>query len=118
MKVKKLLVLLFVLILQGCNSIKIENTEICSISGMMSAGMDCAETLTPKTRSMNLDETIKFLEPHADIDPAKKRAGAMCQSAEDWNKMKTSLEQACAILGNRCTYELQQIIKVIGDKSK
>ena len=118
MKVKKLLVLLFALILQGCNSIQIENTEICSVSGLMSAGMDCAETLTPKTRSLNLDETIKFLEPHADPDPKKKRAGAMCQSSADWNKMKTALEQACKILGSKCAYEVQQIINTIEAKSK
>src|ERR1017187_8697433 len=104
--IKKLSLCTFALMLLGCNSVKIHNIEICSVAGKMSAGMDCAETLTAKTREMNLDETIVFLEPNE----KEGRGGAYCESAKDLDSMKTSLEQACKLLGSQCSYEIQQTI--------
>jgi hypothetical protein len=87
----------------------------------MSAGAICAETLTGNTRSMSLDEYIDFLEPQLERqdpkNPGKKlpaRAGAMCQSSDDWNAQKTALEQACRKLGKSCTYEARKALQKLG----
>lgn len=98
--------------LVSCANVQVANTEVCAVAGVMAAGMDCAETLSQKTRSMDLTETIKFLEPQL-ADPVKKtpaRGAAMCQSADDWNKQKTALESACKILGKSCTYEIKMAL--------
>lgn len=82
----------------------------------MAAGADCAFTLRQSTRMMTLDEFIEFLEPQPAIyDPTGKeltpeRGPAICQSQEDWNKMKTVLEAACIQLGESCGYELREAI--------
>lgn len=65
---------------------------------------------------MTFDEYIAFLEPQL-ADPSKNltaRGGAICQSASDWNKLKTSLEQACKILGNNCSFEIKTSIDQLG----
>jgi hypothetical protein len=99
---KMLYLLLFVLIFPSCNGIKIPNTEVCSTAGSLSAGMDCAETMTSKKRYMTLDETLKFLGD-----------GALCQSSSDWVKNKTTLEQACMLLGPRCSREFRALLNGI-----
>ena len=86
----------------GC--VTIPNSESCSAAGSLARGAVCAESLTGKTRDMTFEEYLEFLEPN------EKRAGAVCQSAEDAGKVKTALEQACRMLGKRCTYEIQQAI--------
>lgn len=92
---------------------KVRNTEVCTVAGVLSAGMDCAETQADKTRSMNLDETIEFLEPQI-ADPKtgrKERAGAMCFSSDHFNTNKTDLEILCAKLGKACSLEVKQAIR-------
>lgn len=106
MNTKKLYLSLYVLALLGSGcSIKVANTRACGVAGKLSLGMDCAYTLSKDTDTMTFEETIAFLEPN------EKRGGAICQSASDWNKNKTSLEQACKKLGNFCSYEMKQAIK-------
>lgn len=68
----------------------------------MSAGGDCAETISGETSRLTLDEYLAFLEPQ--LEP--ERAGALCQSAADWGRLKTAFEQACRKLGARCTKEI------------
>ena len=81
------------------------------------AGMNCADTLTPNTREMTLEETIKFLEPQEPILSESGeviipgRSGAICQSSEHYNEIKTDLEVACKKLGKRCTYEMKENIE-------
>lgn len=114
---KKPYPLLFALTaLSAC--VTVPNTTVCTVAGTMSAGAICAETLTDHKTEMDLDTWIEFLEPQLErsdpSDPAKvlpARAGALCQSAEDWNKQKTALEQACRMLGKRCSRELIAVIK-------
>lgn len=103
--------------LPSCKTITIKNTEACAVAGVMSAGMDCANTLKRDTREMTLDETIAFLEPQEEVVDAEgkvikpARGAAICQSAADWNYQKTTLEIACKELGKMCSYELQQAIQ-------
>lgn len=63
--------------------------------------MVCAHTLSDSTRTMTLQESITFLEPTTTI------GGALCQSASDWNALKTALEVACKELGKSCTKAAQ-----------
>jgi len=66
---------------------------------------------------MTEQQYIDFLEPQFEVDDPKTgkvitpaRAGALCMSAVDWNNQKTSLEQACTILGTQCTEQAKQQI--------
>lgn len=108
--------------LSGCvtGSIIIPNTTACTVAGVFSAGGFCAETLTNKVRDLSMNEYLDFLEAQSERpDPDHEgqilpaRAGAICQSTDDWNAQKTALEMACRVLGKHCTYELRQTIQVM-----
>lgn len=111
-----LFVTMLLVSLSGCKEIEIKNSEFCAVAGILAAGMDCANSLKPDTRSMDLDETIAWLEPsEAVLDSNGKevvpaRGAAICQSSNDFNENKTTLEIACRMLGKKCSYQLQQII--------
>lgn len=90
--------------------IVVPNTEACTVAGVLVAGAICAETITGKTRDMTTDEFFDFLEPKEAHDDVPGRAGAVCQSTDDWNNQKTALEISCRLLGKNCTYEMQQVI--------
>lgn len=83
----------------------------------MAAGMNCGNTLSPATREMTLEETIKFLEPQEEVRNSEgkiivsEKGPALCQSLEDFNKNKTSLEVACEMMGNQCSYEMKEAIQ-------
>lgn len=97
---------LLLCLLSGCG-ITIPNTRVCAVSGLMTAGADCAWTLSDETEEMNLDQLIEFLEPRVATETLPARGAAICQSAEDWNKQKTALEQACKKMGRWCTFEVK-----------
>lgn len=66
-----------------------------------------------------MEEFIAWLEPQAaQPDPKKPghmlpaRAGAVCQSTEDWVKIKTVLQQVCAKVG--CSKEQVDDLKSAG----
>lgn len=122
---------LFVSALALSSCMTVPNTTTCTAAGTMSAGLICAETLTDKTRELTFEEMIDMLEPQdarecvpleglsvcaSSPDPASAsvklpaRGGAIVQSAEDWNKNKTALEEACRLLGGQCSYEVQKAI--------
>lgn len=107
--------LVLALLVSGCKTISIPNTEICAVAGVMSAGANCVETLTDNTREMTLDQFLEFLEPQEVVKDATtgktirpERGAAICQSAKDWNAMKTALEEACEKLGDACTYDIRE----------
>lgn len=114
---------LFALIaLVNCShtKVKVPNTKVCSVAGVFSAGADCAYTLSPVTEEMNMDEFLDFLEPQLERpDPNNpsvilpERSGALCQSADDYNKQKTALEIACSKLGSHCDEEMKRTIRTI-----
>lgn len=106
----------FSLLISGCVTV-VPNTRACTAAGPLSAGMICAETLSDKTSELTFDEAIEFLEAQPERpDPNEPgatlpaRAGAICQSADDWNKQKTALEQACRRLGRKCSYEVRSAL--------
>lgn len=92
--------------------VEIPNIEICAIAGLISAGADCAKTLTDDTRSMTLTETLDFLEPR------EGKAAALCMTAIDFNKLKNALEKACEILGSDCTREMKSALLLAGDRQQ
>lgn len=75
-------------------AVTVPNTRVCAVAGVMAAGADCAYTRSDKMESLTLAELIELLE-----------AGAMIQSAQDWNKNATVIEQLCKMLGPKCNYE-------------
>jgi len=112
MKLKKLsqiLLCLIQLVVISCGSISLKNGTVCSVTSTLQNGMDCAETLTTKTKSIDFDEMVEFLEPNED----EFRAGALCMSTIDWNILKTTLDQACSLLENRCTKKIKKQIESI-----
>lgn len=87
------------LALNGC--VTIPNTRECYVpGGKILAGMDCADSNTGAKSRLTYEETIAFI-----------KAGAVCRSSSDFNRQKTALEEACRILGMRCSYETRQIIE-------
>lgn len=115
---------LTLLALPSCAGIEIKNGEVCTVAGVLQAGADCAETLTPKTRSMNFEALVDYLEPQLEKKDAKgkivspERGGAIIMSADYFNHIKTKLEQACSLLGDRCTYEIKEQIATLDAQSK
>jgi len=123
---------LAVIINSGCASVTLPNTRYCTAAGLLRAGANCGETLTNWTGELTRREYTDFLQPQfarecapvpgttvcADNPPAgsplvkfPERGGAVCESAEDWNKKKTALEQACRILGKRCPAEIKVAVR-------
>lgn len=105
---KLICLVLFTTALSSCGTlIKLPNTKACSVAGLITAGADCAWTNDPKTEEMTFEQFMDFLTPNA------TRGGAICQSADDWTKMTTALEQACRKLGKYCTKELKNSLNLL-----
>jgi hypothetical protein len=118
--IKALLPILIGFILCGC-TVSIPNITVCATAGVLSAGGDCAETLSDTTSSLALDQWIEFLEPQAErvlpdgkIIPA--RGAALCMASGDFGKLKTAMEQACKLLGAKCQKEVTKNINDINVK--
>ena len=85
-------------------TLKLKNQTICTVAGVMAAGMDCAQTLTRNVFPLTLEQTLLFMEP----DPLVARAGAVCMSAQNFNDIKTSLDIICMTLGEDCGYDVRE----------
>lgn len=105
------------LMLAGCKTVEIKDTRECTVAGVFQAGFDCATTNSSEVSQMDLEQSIEWLEPQPErTDPVTKkklpaRAGAICRSDEDFTAQKTQLEQACALLRDRCTPEIKKAIE-------
>jgi hypothetical protein len=83
--------------------------------------MNCATTQSLKTREMDLDETLEFLEAQEAVKDENGKiikeahGAAICQTSKDYVSLKTALEQACIIMKKRCTYEIKKMIKKFGN---
>jgi len=116
MNKRKLFLVLFSLLGSGC-AIQIPNTKVCTVSGILLNGGDCAYTLSDDTESMTFDQFMEFLEAQPERpDPDRPgstlpaRGGALCQSADDWNAQKTALEKLCKKYKGACTFEMKQAV--------
>lgn len=96
-------------LLSSCTGLQLKNQSVCSVAGIMAAGMNCANTIEGDPYEMDLEQTLKFLEPSHE----ENRAGAMCMSAADFSSMKTTIDLACELLGSSCTIEFRKKIEQI-----
>lgn len=99
-------------LLLSCSRVRIENTRACTVAGVLSAGADCDNSLNDQRTHLTMSQFLDFLEP------SPKRGGAICQSAEDFVKNLTALENACQILGPQCTIDMQINIQLSKEKIK
>lgn len=106
------LLLLSLVLITSSGCVSIPNTRACTAKGLVSDGAICVESNTHVTSEISFDEFIRFLEAQPDSEDTahpgqiiQGHGSAMCESAEDWNKKKTLIEQMCRILGKRCSYE-------------
>ena len=65
------------------------------VAGVITAGADCAYTISGEPEEMTMDEFIDFLEPGYEPDGETEKGPAMCQSAKDWTSYKSALEELC-----------------------
>lgn len=111
--VKKSFLILFISsLIVSCGTVKIPNTEVCTIAGKLSHGMICAETMTSNTRDLTFEESLEFLEASED------RGAALCQSSKHWNDIRTTLEIACKLLGKKCKKKLKKSIRKFSNTVK
>lgn len=88
---------------------------MCTVAGVLSAGADCTTINSKQHTGMTLEGYIEFLEPDMDA----KKAGAVCESFDDFMADKKAIETACALLGDaRCTLEIKKKIKDIENEIK
>lgn len=99
----------------GCTKVEIPNIRVCAVSGIMAAGADCGYSKNDKTEQMTLPQFIEFLEPS--VIPGKEKGAALCQSAEDFTKLKVALEQACS-KARTCTKEVAAQLNAITSRIK
>jgi len=120
---KNLLLGLLSLAISSCTNVNIPDVKVCAVAGIMAAGADCAYTLSDETEEMTLNQFVEFLEPQAEkpdpADPTKvipARGPALCQSTEDYTKIKIALEQACKKLGSSCSKKMRDSLKKLSAK--
>lgn len=99
------------LLLSACSRVPVPNVRECVVAGVIQAGFDCAESNTGKTSQMDFEQSIEWLEAEMPTNTTPGRAGAVCRSDDDFTKTKIALEQACALLKNRCTPEMKSEIE-------
>lgn len=92
----RILFALGLLILSGCASVRIPDTEWCGDMG--SEGAACFHTLSDESRDI----------PKAEWD--EYRFGQVCTTANDFASIKTALEKLCSMAGKRCKYYVKQAI--------
>lgn len=116
LNIAQLCLILFALAQLSCATLP--NVRACAVAGTLSSGMDCAYTLTDKTEELTFEQALDFLEAQPERpDPERPgemlpaRGGAICMSADDWNRMKTELEKACKKL--KCKREDVEAIERI-----
>ena len=103
----------------ACNHIKVPNTRAVAVAGKITGGAFWAETLSQGSGDLTMGEFIDFLEPYpkqVSEDGTivfEGKGAAICQSANDWIKQKTAMEQLCAALKKQCSYELKEAIDTV-----
>lgn len=83
----------------------IHDGEICVVRGLVTNGADCATTISQKERYLNFSDFINHLQAN------DKKGAAVIQSVDDYMNTKTSLEQACKLLKNKCVLRLKSGVR-------
>jgi len=73
---------------------------------------------------IDFEQMIEWLEPQPKRPDPKNpnktlpaRAGAVMRSDEDFTRYKIALEQACALLNDRCTPEMKATIESVTENT-
>jgi hypothetical protein len=113
--------------------ITIADGTACSLAGNLPAHSDgsfCSHLISATSINLTLNETLDFLnaQPQRFCVPVlgmpicaddqlqgtqvmmSARGAAIFMSDQDWNTMKTELEEACRELGSSCSYATQSMI--------
>lgn len=90
------------LLLSGCATVKIPNTEWCGDMG--SEGAACFHTLSDDARDI----------PKAEWDA--ERFGQVCTTTNDFAAIQSALEKLCSMAGKRCTYYVKQALRSLEAK--
>lgn len=109
----------FILTASAC--VTVPNARTYAVAGKLSHGGIWAETQTPLTGDLTMDEFLDFLEAQDarpdPKDPTKvlpAHGAAVCLTSDDFDKLQTALGQACRELGKRCSKEVQAEIQKLG----
>lgn len=78
----------------SCGSLKVHDTEVCNVAGVLSAGVSCTRAVSGVKTEKTFEELIDMLEPN------EERGGAVVIPLNDFVDLKTTLEQACVYV--RC----------------
>lgn len=100
----KLSWLFFFPLLSSC--VTLQPTTGCAVSGLLSAGCDCANSITHEETHLTFEECLSFLE----ADPKTGRGAAIFHSSADFNTINTELKEMCRMLGPRCSIATQALI--------
>lgn len=102
-------------------TVRIPDTQVCTVAGILSGGAYCAHTLNDDTETLTLSEFIHFLEP----DETTGKSGAYCIPSSDFTNLQIALEQACRKLGAKCVKEVREQLEdatkrvvLLGEKGK
>lgn len=101
----KLLWLFLTFNITSCGTIKIHDTEVCTVAGVLSAGVNCTKVVSGDKRELTFEELIEMLEPSEAHGPA------VIIPLKDFIKLKEQLEQACVHL--RCKKEVKKKLNLL-----
>lgn len=86
-------------------TVAIKDTKACTVSGVLSAGVNCVNAVSGTKTQMTFEELVDMLEP------TSERAGAVIIPFDDYIEIKKTIESACAYV--RCKKKSTKIIKNI-----
>jgi hypothetical protein len=86
-------------------TIAIKDTKACTVSGVLSAGVNCVNAVSGTKTQMSFEELVEMLEP------TSERAGAVIIPFDDYIEIKKTIESACVYV--RCKKKSTKIIKNI-----
>lgn len=92
-------------IASSCGSLTLKDTKACTVSGVLSAGVNCVSAVSGTKTQLTFEELIDMLEPNSE------RAGAVIIPFNDYIEIKKSIETACTYV--RCKKKSTLIIKNI-----
>jgi hypothetical protein len=106
--------------LSGCETVQITARHPCALNQTFALGATCADTISSVTNQITEADAIAMLQaqqavtnPDGSTTPA--HAPAIFQSADDYGTETIEMDTACRLLGNNCSYELEQTVRTRKD---
>ncbi len=89
----------------SCGTVTLKDTKACTVSGVLSAGVNCVNAVSGTKTQLTFEELVDMLEP------TSERAGAVIIPFDDYIEIKKTIESACVYV--RCKKKSTKIIKNI-----